>query len=96
MRPNLAMTGEVTLTGRVLPIGGVKEKLLAARRSGVTAVIFPQANQRDYDELGPELKEGIEPHFVKTYEEVFALALGGEGGEGVGSIGGEQGPGQGQ
>jgi Lon-like ATP-dependent protease len=73
---DLAMTGEVTLTGRVLPIGGVKEKVLAARRSGVKTVIFPQANQKDYDELSAELKEGLTPHFVSTYAEVFKLALG--------------------
>ena len=49
--PDLAMTGEVTLTGRVLPVGGIKEKLLAARRSGVRTVIFPEGNRRDYDEV---------------------------------------------
>lgn len=73
--PDLAMTGEVTLTGRVLPIGGVKEKVLAARRSGVKTVIFPEANKHDYDELSQDLKEGLVPHFVSHFEQVFRLAL---------------------
>mmetsp|Transcript_22464 Transcript_22464/g.62033 ORF Transcript_22464/g.62033 Transcript_22464/m.62033 type:complete len:1027 (-) Transcript_22464:288-3368(-) len=73
--PDLAMTGEVTLTGRVLPIGGVKEKILAARRSGVKKVIFPQANRADYDELPAYLKENLSAHFVTHYDEVFKLAL---------------------
>ena len=73
---DLAMTGEVTLTGRVLPIGGVKEKVLAARRSGVKVLIFPEANKKDYDELSKELKEGLSPHFVSTFAEVYKLALG--------------------
>ncbi|KAK9906845.1 hypothetical protein WJX75_009027 [Coccomyxa subellipsoidea] len=76
VRPDLAMTGEVTLTGRVLPIGGVKEKTLAARRSGVKTLIFPKANQHDFDELTDEVKAGFEAHFVETYGEVFDIAFG--------------------
>ncbi|KAK9863372.1 hypothetical protein WJX84_004490 [Apatococcus fuscideae] len=76
VKPDLAMTGEVSLTGRVLPIGGVKEKLLAARRSGVKTVIFPRTNERDYKELTDNVKEGVEAHFVDTYQDVFKLALG--------------------
>jgi ATP-dependent Lon protease len=72
---DLGMTGELTLTGKVLPIGGVKEKWIAARRSGAKVLIFPKENQRDYDELPPYLKKGIHVHFVKNYDEVFNVAF---------------------
>ncbi|KAK4487336.1 hypothetical protein RD792_006055 [Penstemon davidsonii] len=73
---DLAMTGEVTLTRKILPIGGVKEKTIAARRSDVKTIIFPAANRRDFDELAPNVKEGIEVHFVDDYSQIFDLALG--------------------
>lgn len=73
---NLGMTGELTLTGRVLPIGGLKEKLIAARRSKANILIFPQANLRDYDELPEYLKKGLKVHFVTHYDEVFEIAFG--------------------
>jgi ATP-dependent Lon protease len=69
------MTGELTLTGKVLPIGGVKEKLIAAKRSGVKVLIFPKENQRDYDELPAYVRKGLRVHFVKTYEEVVRVAF---------------------
>lgn len=72
---DLGMTGELTLTGKVLPIGGVKEKLIAAKRSGAKVLIFPKENQRDYDELPSYLKKGIRVHYVKNYEEVFHVAF---------------------
>ncbi|KAF0910091.1 hypothetical protein E2562_001327 [Oryza meyeriana var. granulata] len=72
---DLAMTGEVTLTGRILPIGGVKEKAIAARRSGIKTIIFPSANRRDFDELAPNVKEGLEVHFVDKYSEIYDLAF---------------------
>ena len=75
VRPNLAMTGEVTLTGIVMPIGGVKEKTIAARRSGVTTILFPEGNRKDYEELSDDIKEGLEVHFVSTYDEVYKHAL---------------------
>ncbi|MDE3046018.1 MAG: endopeptidase La [Verrucomicrobiota bacterium] len=75
VRENLGMTGELTLTGRVLPIGGLKEKLIAARRSKVNVLIFPKDNLRDYDELPEYLKKGIEVHFVEYYDEVFKIAF---------------------
>mmetsp|Transcript_2627 Transcript_2627/g.4154 ORF Transcript_2627/g.4154 Transcript_2627/m.4154 type:complete len:631 (+) Transcript_2627:155-2047(+) len=75
VRPNLAMTGEVTLTGIVMPIGGVKEKVIAARRSGVTTILFPRGNKTDYEELSDDIKQGLEVHFVSTYEEVYKHAL---------------------
>ncbi|KAF7013905.1 unnamed protein product [Triticum aestivum] len=74
-RKDLAMTGEVTLTGRILPIGGVKEKAIAARRSSIKTIIFPAANKRDFDELADNVKEGLEVHFVDTYSEIYKLAF---------------------
>jgi ATP-dependent Lon protease len=75
VRANLGMTGELTLTGRVLPIGGLKEKLIASRRSKLTVLIFPKENLRDYDELPEYLKKGLEIHFVEHYDEVFKIAF---------------------
>ncbi len=72
---DLGMTGELTLTGKVLPIGGVKEKLIAARRSGVKTLIFPQENKRDFDELPAYIKKGMKVHFVDHYDEVFRVAF---------------------
>jgi ATP-dependent Lon protease len=73
--PNLAMTGEITLTGRVLAIGGVKEKLIAARRANIKTLIFPESNLHDYEELPDYLKKGLAVHFVKYYDEVFKIAF---------------------
>ncbi|XP_042511197.1 lon protease homolog, mitochondrial-like isoform X2 [Macadamia integrifolia] len=78
VKEDLAMTGEVTLTGRILPIGGVKEKTIAARRSNVKTIIFPSANRRDFDELSANVKEGLEVHFVDDYSQIFNLAIGGD------------------
>jgi ATP-dependent Lon protease len=75
VRENLGMTGELTLTGRVLPIGGLKEKLIAARRSKLNVLIFPKENLRDYDELPEYLKKGLEVHFVEDYDDVFKIAF---------------------
>ncbi len=75
IREDLGMTGELTLTGRVLPIGGLKEKLIAARRSKVNVLIFPKDNLRDYDELPDYLKKDLEVHFVEDYTEVFDIAF---------------------
>ncbi|MCH9614330.1 MAG: Lon protease [Chlamydiia bacterium] len=72
---DLAMTGEITLTGKVLPVGGIKEKLIAARRSKVKTLIFPFENKRDYDELPDYLKKGLKVHFVHHYDEVFKIAF---------------------
>nr|P93655.2 RecName: Full=Lon protease homolog 1, mitochondrial; Flags: Precursor [Arabidopsis thaliana]AAM13870.1 putative Lon protease homolog 2 precursor [Arabidopsis thaliana]AAM51430.1 putative Lon protease homolog 2 precursor [Arabidopsis thaliana] len=76
VRKDLAMTGEVTLTGRILPIGGVKEKTIAARRSQIKTIIFPEANRRDFDELAENVKEGLNVHFVDDYGKIFELAFG--------------------
>lgn len=75
VRADLAMTGEVSLNGKVLAIGGVKEKTIAARRAGCKALVFPQTNRRDFDELPAYLKEGLEVHFATDYSEVFAVAF---------------------
>src|SRR5262249_61306425 len=73
---DVAMTGEITLSGRVLPIGGVKEKVLAARRVGIREVILPQQNAKNVNEdLTPELRQGLTVHLVSTIHEVLALAL---------------------
>lgn len=76
VKNDLAMTGEVTLTGKILPIGGVKEKTIAARRSDVRTIIFPSANRRDFDELAANVKEGLDVHFVDNYGQIFDLAFG--------------------
>jgi ATP-dependent Lon protease len=72
---DLGMTGELTLTGKVLPIGGLKEKFIAAKRSKLKTLIFPKENRRDYEELPAYLKKGIKVHFVDTYHEVYRLAF---------------------
>jgi ATP-dependent Lon protease len=73
--PDLCMTGELTLTGRVLPIGGVKEKLVAAKRAGLKIVIFPKDNLRDVEELPEYIRKGLDIHFVEHYDEVFKIAF---------------------
>lgn len=72
---NLSMTGELTLKGKVLAIGGVKEKLIAARRSSIHHIIFPQDNKPDYDELPDYLKKGMKVYFVENYDEVYEIAF---------------------
>ncbi len=74
VRQDLAMTGELTLTGKVLPIGGVREKTIAARRVGVYNLIFPKDNEKDFDELPDYLKKGIKPHFVDYFDDVIDVA----------------------
>jgi ATP-dependent Lon protease len=76
VRGDLAMTGEITLSGRVLPVGGIKEKVLAARRVGIREVILPKQNARNVNEdLTPELRQDLIVHLVSTIDEVLALAL---------------------
>ncbi len=71
----LGMTGEITVTGKVLPIGGVREKVIALRRSKLDHLILPKENKRDFDELPDYLKTGIHVVFVDTYEDVFKVAF---------------------
>ena len=72
----LGMTGELTLTGRVLPIGGVKEKIIAVRRTGLQTVILPEANRKDFEELPDYLREGLAVHFARDYRDVYRVAFG--------------------
>ena len=72
---DLGMTGELTLTGKVLPIGGLKEKLIAAKRCKLKLLIFPKDNKRDYDELPDYLQKGVKVYFVDTYDDVFNIAF---------------------
>jgi ATP-dependent Lon protease len=76
VRSEVAMTGEITLSGRVLPVGGIKEKVLAAKRLGINEVILPKQNGKNIDEdLTPELRQNLIVHLVSTIDEVLALAL---------------------
>jgi ATP-dependent Lon protease len=74
----LAMTGEATLRGAVLPVGGVKEKVLAAHRAGIKMVILPEKNKKDLPEIPDEIKEDLDIHFCSRMEDVLDLALGKE------------------
>jgi len=77
IRPRVAMTGEISLSGIVLPIGGVKEKVLGAKRAGIREVILPSENEPNVQEdLQPHMLEGIQIHFVRTVEEALEIALG--------------------
>jgi Lon-like ATP-dependent protease len=71
-----SMTGEITLGGYVLAVGGIKDKLLAARRQGITRLILPKLCKDTFEELAPHLKEGIEVHFVDKYSQVYDIVFG--------------------
>ena len=71
----MAMTGELTLTGQVLPVGGIREKVIAARRSKIMELILPHSNRRDFEELPDYLREGINIHFARNYREVFEFVF---------------------
>ncbi len=73
--PDLAMTGEVSLTGKVLPVGGIKEKTIAARSAGVKTIIFAEANRRDFDELPSYLKEGLDVKYASMYDDVYEVVF---------------------
>ncbi|CAK4659437.1 unnamed protein product [Aphanomyces euteiches] len=75
VKANLAMTGELSLTGKVLPVGGIKEKTIAARRSGVTTLVLPAGNRKDFEELPDHLKEGLDVHFANVYDDVYHVAF---------------------
>jgi ATP-dependent Lon protease len=75
VRNDVAMTGEITLRGKVLPVGGIKEKVLAAHRAGIRQVILPRHNERDLEDIPPELRREMTFHFVDTADEVLELAL---------------------
>jgi ATP-dependent Lon protease len=75
VKKNLSMTGEITLRGKVLPVGGIKEKILAAKRSKIKEIILCESNRKDIEEIKPTYLKGLTFHFVKEMEEVLALAL---------------------
>ena len=75
MRNDVAMTGEVSLTGRVLPIGGVKQKLLAAHRAGISDVLLPARNEPDLDDVPAAVRDVLTVHLVSDVRDVLALAL---------------------
>lgn len=75
VKPYIAMSGEITLRGTVLPVGGIKEKVLAAKRAGLKEIILSHGNQRDVDEINQDFLKGVTFHYVKTIQEVIELAL---------------------
>ncbi len=75
IKKSLAMTGEITLRGKVLPVGGIKEKILAAKRANIKEIILCHENKRDIDEIKPEYLEGLKFHYVKEMSEVLAIAI---------------------
>lgn len=75
VKANVAMTGEITLRGKVLPVGGIKEKILAAKRAGIKEIILSEANRKNIEDIQPIYIEGLVFHFVKDVKEVFDLAL---------------------
>src|SRR5205823_13629745 len=75
VKSTVAMTGEVTLQGRVLPIGGLKQKIMAAQAAGLTEVIFPERNEPDLDDLPADVRQQMRFHPVSSIDEVLALAL---------------------
>jgi ATP-dependent Lon protease len=75
LKEPIAMTGELSLTGHVLPVGGIREKIIAARRVGIKTLIIPFDNRHDYDEMPDYLKEGLTLHFAKHFEDVVKLTF---------------------
>lgn len=75
IQSDLAMTGELTLTGKVLKVGGIKEKVIAARREGVSTLLLPRQNEADYSELKEYLRRGLTAHFIDHYDDVYRLAF---------------------
>ena len=75
VKKNIAMTGEITLRGKVLPVGGIKEKILAAKRANIKEIILCRENQRDIDEIKPTYLKGLVFHYVDNMQEVVDLAL---------------------
>ena len=75
VRKNIAMTGEITLRGKVLPVGGIKEKILAAKRAGITDIMLCEANEKDINEIPEIYRKGVNFHYVKDVQDVWAYAL---------------------
>lgn len=75
VRKNVAMTGEITLRGKVLPVGGIKEKILAAKRAGITDILLCSANRKDIEDIAPEYLNGVTFHYVENVNDVWDFAL---------------------
>jgi ATP-dependent Lon protease len=75
VRNDVAMTGEITLRGLVLPVGGIKEKVLAAKRAGIKAVILPKLNEKDLEEVPESIKENMEFKFIERMDEAVDICL---------------------
>ncbi len=75
VRKNIAMTGEITLRGKVLPVGGIKEKILAAKRAGITDIILSKENEKDIEEIKAVYLKGLRFHYVQDIMEVLDFAL---------------------
>lgn len=75
VRKNTAMTGEITLRGKVLPVGGIKEKILAAKRAGITDIVMCSLNKKDIDEINEIYRKGVTFHYVETVQQVWDFAL---------------------
>jgi ATP-dependent Lon protease len=75
VRKNIAMTGEITLRGKVLPVGGIKEKILAAKRAGITDIIMCHENRRDVEDIKPDYLTGLKFHYITSISEALSLAL---------------------
>jgi ATP-dependent Lon protease len=75
VKRGFAMTGELTLTGQVMPVGGIKEKTIAAKRAKVANLIFPEANRKDFEELPDHIRKGLAPRFVSTFQEVIGICF---------------------
>ncbi|XP_063990635.1 lon protease homolog, mitochondrial isoform X2 [Diachasmimorpha longicaudata] len=80
IRQNVAMTGELSLIGKVLPVGGIKEKVIAAKRVGVNCIILPEENKKDFNDLAKYITDGLEVHFASTFEDVYRICFGEQGG----------------
>ena len=75
VRNRLAMTGEITLRGKVLPVGGIKEKILAAKRAGIHEIILSEENRRDIEDINSRYVEGLQFHYVQTVLDVIRIAV---------------------
>nr|CAI5832994.1 unnamed protein product [Callosobruchus analis] len=75
IRQDVAMTGEISLMGRILPVGGIKEKTIAAKRSGIKCIILPEENKKDFNDLPSFITEGLEVHFVNTFDEIYHIVF---------------------
>jgi ATP-dependent Lon protease len=75
VKEKIAFTGEITLRGSVLRVGGIKQKIIGAKKAGIKEVVIPFGNQRDFDDIHPDFKAGLKVYFVKNIEEVFDIAF---------------------